>query len=545
MRTAINNIITAVAAAALLLCPSCKDNASPDENVYRVYATSDTVTEGEDTPIHLSFADGGLRTDNKAWGDAWKGATFFGSILDEEGHAVDGVAFVGPDGPLRDGDVIDIVGERTIDIVVTGLVKGRYSAVFNIRTRYGVDTWATTSVRVLGRDEAPVEEILLEGFTVPTDDDTDNIDEMGRLSLPLSLYPEGTSYSYLCVLSPANAVDGQLEATSSDPDVVTAHIEGRNRLVLSPHGEGTSLITVRNVPSGRVERKFIVVITGGGSSDMPATDIVLPVDDGEDPGGDGVDIDAGGRLVLDINTFDEDNPYGYDVRVIPDGADNGALMAVSSDETILVAEISGRNRLVLTPLHPGIVTVTVSTLDGTVSRSFVVQVIARMLIHIDAVEGEASDADRAKGIFPCSLVMRTDAKWGPANVMLDVYAKATGRIDLVDPHDSFTADDLKSSRTAIHSVDHATQVFFFLNAVGTTKYDLYKWVLLPATNATLEVLHSDDYPRNGKRQVGFTLYSAGVTFTVNRNYDPDLYEVVIVNDYDDPKYNIYRYLHQS
>ena len=546
MRKTIHTALAALSLAALALgAAACKDNASPDENVWRVYAVSETVTEGEDSPVHLSFTDGGLRTDNKAWGDAWKGATFFGYVLDENRKDVPGVVFVGPDGPMENGAVMDIGGERTIDIVVLGLGKGSYTAVFNIRTRYGVDTWATTSLRVLGADEVPVDEILLQGFTVPTDDDLENIDDQGRLSLPLSLYPEGTSYSYLCVLNPANAVDGQLEAESSAPDVVGARIDGKNRLVLSPHSEGSSVITVRNTPEGTVVRRFTVSVIGGGESSVPAEGIVLPVDDGEDTGSEAVTVDAGGRLVIDINTFDDDNPYAYDVKVIPEDADNGALMAVSSDEDILTAEISGRTRLVLTPHRPGTVLVTVSTLDGTVSRSFTVQVIARMVIHVDAVEGTPSNDDRARGIFPCSLVMRSDSKWGPANVMLDVYAKATGRIDLVDPHDSFTSAALQSSRTALHSAEHSTQVFFFLGASGTTKYDVYKWILSPATAASEEVLHSDDYPRNGKRQVLYTLYSAGVTFTVNRNFDPDIYDVVIINDYDDPKYNIYRYLHQS
>ena len=56
------NIITGCIAAALTLLFSCQKNGAPDENVWRVYATSDTVTEGEDTPVHLSFTDGGLRT---------------------------------------------------------------------------------------------------------------------------------------------------------------------------------------------------------------------------------------------------------------------------------------------------------------------------------------------------------------------------------------------------------------------------------------------------------------------------------------------------
>ena len=539
------NIITGCIAAALTLLFSCQKNGAPDENVYRVYATSDTVTEGEDTPVHLSFTDGGLRTDNKAWGDAWKGATFFGKITGPDGEAVEGVTFAGPDGILNDGDSFDVGGERTLDIAVGGLRKGFYEAIFNLRTRYGVDTWATTSIRVLGTDEAPVEEILLKGFSVPTDDDEGNIDGEGRLSLPLPLYPEGTSYSYICALDPVNAVDGQLEASSSAPEVVSVRIEGRNRLVLSPHAEGVAVITVRNLPDGTVVRRFTVAVTGGADVPVPATGIILPVDDGQDTGSEAVTIDAGGRLVIDINTFDEDNPYSYDVTVEPENADYGGLTAQSSDESILTAEISGKNKLVLTPHKPGTVNVTVSTLDGTVSRTFTVQVIARVFLHINAKEGTATPEQKAREVFPCSLTFSSDAKWMPSYIKLDVYAKATGRINLEnESHDTFTRQELKNSRIAIHSVDHSASVFVFRNTAGTV-YDVYKYVLDPATAAQEEILHSDDYPNNGKRMENYRLYSVGVTFNISRDYDPDVYDVVIVNDYDDPKYNIYRYLHQS
>ena len=211
-------IITTILALTSLW--SCQEREVADENIaaYSFTATVETVSEGNDIPVHLAFSDGGLVVDNESWGDKWKSAEFYGKLFDARGREVENAVFSGPGGMITNGSTLDLSKNGRTDIVIGALREGEYTLSVNLRTRYTVDTWATAAFSVLKKSQggAPAEDetVLVDDITVPGADNGLEIDDIGNIVLDLKYYNASNPFRFRCTVRPANATNKQLRASS-------------------------------------------------------------------------------------------------------------------------------------------------------------------------------------------------------------------------------------------------------------------------------------------------------------------------------------------
>ena len=531
-------IITTILALAGLW--SCQEREVADENIaaYSFTAAVETVSEGNDIPVHLAFSDGGLVVDNESWGDKWKSAEFYGKLFDARGREVENAVFSGPEGVITNGSTLGLSKNGRTDIVIGALREGEYTLSVNLRTRYTVDTWATAAFSVLKKSQggtpAEDETVLVDDITVPGADNGLEIDDIGNIVLDLKYYNASNPFRFRCTVRPANATNKQLRASSGTQDVADAAIDGQTLLVIVPKSIGRSTVTVRS-EDGNAEKSFGVTVIR--SADEP-TGFTLPTDDGER---DAFGFDIAGRLELDIDAWNESNPFDYECKAIPATASKPALVASSDNEPVLEAAIRDGNKLRLTPKSPGYATVTVSTTDGKIVRKMSVVVFSKISLVIDALESEPSEEDKEHGIFPCELTIKTSSKWTPKMFQVEVFGKAMGRIDLTDSADSFKVDSLKNARTAYFSVQEKVPVLYLSN--GNSAYDVYTRLMKKVASMGAVVHHSADWPHYKDYIVYFRLYKIFLNISAIENYDTNVYRVAIDERYDSPDNRIYQYLY--
>lgn len=526
-----------LATITTIFLASCAAKEIPDEAVgaYSFSAVAESVGEGEDIPVHLSFKDAGLIVDNPTWGDKWKGATFFAELTDAMNRKVDNVVFSGPGGVIGNGSVLDIAETGKMDIIVGGLRQGAYNLKINLRTRYTVDTWASTSIVVRERTApAPVvETILVEDISVPGANNGLEIDDIGNVVLDLRFFNASNPFIFRASVRPDNATDKQLVATSGNGSVAAIRVDGETVLVIIPSQVGTAVMTVAS-RDGNAKKTFGVRVV----ETLPDADgFTLPTDDSDK---DSYDLDVAGRLALDINEWNDDNPFTYFCRPIPDGSVIPGLKAESDTPDVVVADIVNGNMLKLTPKSPGYAVVTVSTTDGALIRKLRVAVISNFTLTIDAVEGTQSEDDKKVGIFPCRLTLKTDSKWYPTRMRIQVYGKATGRVDLTDAADYFLVDSLKNARTAYYSVEDNIPVLYLSN--GNSAYQLYDRLLKKVGGQGVVVHHADDWPNYYDYTAYFRLYKVTLNISVIEEFDTNLYRAILVKKYNSPDYRLYQYL---
>ena len=530
---------------AVLASVSCSTEIKDEnENVYSFRMTAGTVSEGEDIPVSLLFSDAGLSVDNKSWGDPWKKAVFHGYVTDASGRKIDNVLFSGPDGVLTDGTRVDIGKSRRLDLVISHLRRGDYVLTVNMETRYTVDSWASTSFSVLeGKSQGHGgEKVFVESFTVPDGNSGFDIDPIGNVILDLRVFNASNPFRFVSTVSPANATDKRLAATPVTPSVLDASVEGENMIVIVPKIVGQSQINVRSL-DGHATRSFGVKVI---ESPAPTTGFTLPTDpDGGDPD---ADFDMAGRLALEINDYagsdgnvDPLKYYEYTCRPIPSTASKPSLMAESSDEKVVKAAIVDGNVLRLYPQGVGYANVTVSTTDGAIVRVLRVAVVSTVSISLTAKEGQPSAEDDLTGVFPCKIEIKSPSKFIPKALHLDVFGRATGRVDLTDKADYFLVDSLKNSRTAIYSFEEKVLVMCVPGM--TSGYDVYSRLMSKISKRYVAYHHSDDYPRYYDDIKYFRLYSVGLQFGFVADYDTNLYRLSMKKEYDSPSTRIYQYLH--
>lgn len=516
---------------------ACAGKEVPDEAVgaYSFTAVAETVGEGEDIPVHLSFRDAGLVVDNPSWGDKWKGATFYAEMTDAMNRTVENVIYSGPGGVIGNGSVLDIAPTGKMDIIVGGLRQGNYNLKINLRTRYTVDTWASVSIIVRERTVAPVvtETVLVDDFTVPGKDNGLEIDDIGNVILDLRFFNAANPFIFRSTVRPDNATDKQLIASSGTPSVAGIRVDGETTLVITPAQIGTTTMTVQS-RDGNAKKTFSVKVI---ESVPDADGFTLPTDDNER---DNYDLDVAGRLALDINKWNDGNPFTYTCNPIPADASIPGLKAESDTPAVVVAAIEGGNRLVLTPKSPGYAVVTVSTMDGAIVRKMRVAVISNFRLTIDAVEGTPSEDDKKTAIFPCKLTLKTDSQWYPTRMRVEVYAKAIGRVDLTDAADYFLVDSLKNARTAYYSVEDQIPVLYLSN--GNSAYQLYDRVLKKVAAQTVDIHHADDWPNYYDYTVNYRLNKISLSISVIEEFDTNLYRATLVEKYNSPNYRLYQYL---
>lgn len=529
---------------------SCANEvADVNENVYSFTAVALSASEGEDVPVRLAFGDAGLNVDNASWGDPWKKAVFHGEVTDETGRQLDYVLFSGPDGVLVDGSQVDISDSRMMDIAISGLRKGRYTLRVNMETRYTVNTWATATFTVGeatgggggsqggGDDE---KNVLVEDFTVPGKDNGLEINPIGDIILDLRVFNEENPFRFLSTVSPSNATDKRLGAEPSVPAVVSAAVEGESLIVLTPKTVGRSEVTVRSLDKNVTKTFGVTVIL----SDILPEGFTLPTDEGE-----GADYDLAGRLMLDINDFvlpgkkelDPEKEYTYVCRPYPDEAANLSLKASSDNEAVLEAAIRNGHTLVLHPKSVGYAVVTVSTTDDAIVRQMRVAVVSRITVSLDVEEGEQSEEDKKSGVFPCRISVKPSSHHIPMPFHLEMYGRATGRVDLTDKNDYFLVDTLKNSRSAIYSFEE--KVLIMCVPSGAAGYDVYKRLMSKIAGRTVGVHHGDDWPNYYDYTAHFRLYSVTLSPMFVEDYDTNLYRVTVQKNYDKAVYRIYQYLH--
>ena len=530
--------------AAVLLCACAKEIEDKSENVYSFRMTAGTVGEGEDIPVCLLFSDAGLSVDNKAWGDPWKKALFHGYVTDASGRRVDNVLFSGPDGVLSDGSRVDIGKSRRLDLVISHLRKGDYTLMVNMETRYTVDTWASASFSVLeGKTSGDGgKTVYVDSFTVPDGDSGLDIDPIGNIILDLRVFNASNPFRFVSTVSPANATDKRLSVSPVTPSVIGASVEGENMIVIVPKTVGESQVNVRSL-DGHASRFFGVKVI---QSPEPTTGFTLPTDaDGGDPD---ADFDLAGRLALDINDYagsdgnvDPLMYYEYTCKPIPSSAAKPSLKAESDNEGVVKAAIVDGNILRLYPQGVGYAIVTVSTTDGLIVRVLRVAVISKVSISLTAIEGEPSEEDALTGVFPCKISIKSPSKYIPKALHLDVFGRATGRVDLTDKADYFLVDSLKNSRTAIYSFEEKVLVMCVPGMASG--YDVYNRLMSKISKRYVAYHHSDDYPRYYDDIKYFRLYSVGLDFGFVVDFDTNLYRLSMKREYDQPYTRIYQYLH--
>lgn len=522
-----------------ILLSGCAAKEVIDENVnaYSFSAVAESVQEGDDIPVHLYFSDGGLIVDNPSWGDKWKGATFYAEMKDSRGRTVDNAVYSGPGGVIANGSVLDISSTGKMDIVVGALREGTYTLDINMKTRYTVDTWASTTITVRERTEAPVTppagDIYVDDFTVPSSSNGLEIDNIGNIVLDLRIFNADNPFKFRSTVRPDDATNKQLVAASGDPSLAAIRVESQTILVITPVKVGTVAMTVRSA-DGNAQKSFGVRVI----ETLPDTEgFTLPSDDSEKGN---YDFDVAGRLQLDINEWNDGNPFQYTCKPIPSDAAKPSLVASSDTPEVVTAVIRDGNRLVLVPKKPGYAVITVSTTDGDIVRQMRVAVVSKFNIIVDAVEDAQSDDDKKSGVFPCRLTVKTSSKYTPSRLRVQVYAKATGRVDLTDPADYFKVDSLKNSRTAYYSYQDKIPVLY--QSSGNSAYDLYNRVMKKISAMGVVIHHSADWPNYKDYISYFRLYKIDLGVSVIEEFDTNLYQVTLQEKYNSPEHKLYQYL---
>ena len=195
----------------------------------------------------------------------------------------------------------------------------------------------------------------------------------------------------------------------------------------------------------------------------------------------------------------------------------------------------------LTPGKVGYATVTVSTTDGRIVRTLKVAVISKFTVTAAALEQTPSDDDKAAGIFPCMITFKSDSKYMPTTFFVDVYGKATGRIDLTDPADYFTKEELKNARSAFYSFEEKRPVVYLSN--GNSAYDVYTNLQKKVSTNGEIIHHSADWPNYHDYAAYYRLQTIVLQITVRESYDTNLYRCTLNKTYDSPENKIYQYLH--
>ena len=519
---------------AIAVMAACSHEVTDEPiNAYSFKAVAETVEEGNDIPVHLYFSDGGLVVDNPSWGDKWKNATFYAELVDSYGRKVDNAVFCGPEGVLGNGSTIDLNPEGKTDIIIASLREGVYQLKINLQTRYTVDTWASTSINVLPGSGQGGEVIYVDDIIVPGKDNGLEIDDVGNIILDLRIFNETNPFRFMVGVRPEDATNKKVHAEPVDGTESGASVSGDALLILTPKKVGITKVNLRS-DDGHATNSFGLKVI----ETLPDADgFTLPTDDSEK---DGYDFDVAGRLALDINEWNESNPFDYTCNPVPSTAAKPDLMAESDTPSVLVATIKDGNRLILTPKSPGYATVTVSTTDGLIVRKMKVAVISRFNLIVDAEESEASDVDKQFGIFPCRLTFKASSSWTPQRLRTEVFSKVTGRVDLTDPADYFLVDSLKNSRTAYYTYEEKIPVLYMSS--GNSAYLLYERVFKKLASASVMVHHSDDWPRYYDYTTYFKLYKAILNVSVIEEFDTNIYRVSLVRKYDSPEHKLYQYL---
>ena len=528
-----------IGALGLAMGSCTKEIADVATNPYVFSATATTVSEGEDIPLMLTFSDGGYAVDNGAWGDSWKKATFHCEILDSRGRVVETAVVSGPTGVLVEGSRVDIPRSGRLDLVVSSLREGDYTIKINMRTRYTVDTWASTDIRVTEKKGevppvVPPAKVLAEWFTVPDKDNGHDVDTDGNIILDLRYFNVTNPYRFTSVMVPENVSDRRIVIDVRDEDILAGSVTDGTTMVLVPKKVGVTRVEAVS-GDGAVKRGFGVRVI---ETHPGADGFSLPTDNDEKGN---YDLDVAGRLALDINEWNSSKPFRYTCRPIPDGSVLPGLKAESDTPDVLGASVEDPATLVLTPKKPGYATVTVSTTDGKVIRTMRVAVISNFKILIDAVESEPSEEDKAVAIFPCRLTLAADSKWIPEMMHVETYGKATGRVDLTDPSDYFKVDSLKNARTAFWSFEEKVNILILGD--GPSAYDVYKRLMRKVGAIQVLCHHSDDYPDYYDYVRNFKLYAVTLQFGIRQNFDTNIYRGTVVTKYDSPQYRLYQYLH--
>lgn len=520
-----------------ILLSSCQGTLVEDDannSAYSFTAVAERVKEGENIPVHLYFKDGGLVVDNPSWGNKWEKASFFAEIYDSYSRQVSNAVFSGPGGIIGNGSRFDINPDGKMDIVISGLREGTYSLRLNVRTRYMVDTYASTSIVVDKRKDVPVEDdVVVDDFTVPGSGNGLEIDDIGNIVLDLRVFNAGNPFRFRSVVRPEDAADKQLLAESSDELVASIRVEGETLLIITPRILGRNVMTVRSRDGGAMKTFGVTVIES-----VPDVDgFTLPTDDSERGA---YDFDVAGRLELDINVWNTGNPFVYHCKPIPAEAGPLSLVAESDKPNVAAASIRNGSELVITPQSPGYAVVTVSTTDGTIVRKLHVAVISNVVLTIDSEEGERSEEDKKTGIFPCKLTFKADTKWTPSRMRVQVRCKATGRVDLTDPADYFKIDSLKNARTAYYSYTDDIPVLYLSS--GNSAYQLYDRVMKKVAAMGVVIHHSDDWPNYYDYVKYFALHKIELQLYVIDDFDTNLYRVTLDRKYNSPAHLLYHYL---
>ena len=144
---------------------------------------------------------------------------------------------------------------------------------------------------------------------------------------------------------------------------------------------------------------------------------------------------------------------------------------------------------------------------SAIVRVLRVAVVSTVSISLTAKEGQPSAEDDLTGVFPCKIEIKSPSKYIPKALHLDVFGRATGRVDLTDKADYFLVDSLKNSRTAIYSFEEKVLVMCVPGM--TSGYDVYNRLMSKISKRYVAYHHSDDYPRYYDDIKYFRLYSVG------------------------------------
>ena len=526
-----NCMCAALTVLSVLACS--KEVKQTFRNVYNI-KSSVTSNAEEDSPVILTLdlEDAGLTPDNASWGDPWAWCQFYSSVTNE-GKQNEDVMFIYEGKALRDGDRIELGNKRKLMMTLTGLRKGDYVIMVNLRTRYGVDTW--TSVRASVGDGSPAVvppvHVKVTDIVTPAEDASVTKDVSGRVKLVTGA---AEPFRYTCRILPDDATDRVLTATSDKPAVVEAAIVQDSVLVLSPKSPGVAKITVAS-SQGEYSESFYVTV----EDSVPDPDgFTLPIDEPA------YEKDPSGRLVLDINTYNGGNPFRYHVTMRPYGAKKKELIASSNNPPVLKAAIEGDNDLVLTPVSVGYATVTVKTTDGELVRTMDVAVVSNVVVVLSYSESTPTSDDLDKGIWPCKVSFKANSTYTPAGLMFDVKASIKGGIELTDGADIFLREELKYQRNIYKTLEDDTTILYLSS--GNAAYNIKTRLMDKIVQYREEVHHTADWPNYYDWTAYYRMMNIRLNFTVKTSeFDANLYRITFRSDYDDPQYKIYPYLHAN
>lgn len=520
--------------AALTAVGCAKEIADVNENVQRMTIKTSSVREGDDIPVEVKLNAAGLTVDNDGWGDPWKKATFSAVIEDAYGHEVTNAVWSGPDGVISNGGKLDLPENGTLNLVLSSLRQGEYSVKINLETRYTVDTWASGWVKVLP-PTFDYRTVLVKDFTIPDERDGVEVDESGNIILDLRIFNERRPFRYFSSVSPGNATNKRLTASSNDETVLRAGVDNGNVIVLVPKRVGVTEVNAASEDGGAKKIFTVKVI----ETSPDANGFTIPTDnDGGDP--DAI-FDVAGRLALDINEYGADDYYEYVCRPIPSYANEPVLTASSDKPEIADAKIMNGNHLRIYPKSVGYANVTISKSDGSIKRVLRVAVISVGEMVLRAREQQPSGEDSVSGVFPCEIVFSSTTQHLPGGMFVDVYGKAIARADLSDPADHFVDESIKNSRSAFVEFEENTFVGYSAR-YGDSIYDVYDRLMMNVAGVKFLVHHSDDWPNYRDYYLPAKLYKVILSFNLRRNYDTNLYRIELREDYDNPENKLYQYL---